>query len=44
LSAENSFAHPKNVAPESTSISMSSGSIPLDLRPYSVTVFRVPIH
>jgi len=44
LSAENSFAHPQNIAPENTSISVNSGTIPLDLRPYSVTVFRVAIH
>ena len=44
LTAENSFAHPQNVVPESTSISATSASIPLDLRPYSVTVFRIPVH
>ena len=43
LSAENSFAQPRNLAPESTSISVNSGSIPLDLRPHSLTVFRVPM-
>ena len=43
LAAENSFAHPQNVAPQSSSIQASAGKIPLDLRPYSVTVFRVPL-
>ena len=43
LTAENSLAHPKNLAPESTTISANSGPISLDLRPYSVTVFRIPM-
>ena len=44
LSAENSFAHPQNVAPQDSSIEVSAGKVSLELRPYSVTVFRVPIN
>jgi alpha-N-arabinofuranosidase len=43
LTAENSLAHPKNIAPESTTISANSVPISLDLRPYSVTVLRIPM-
>src|SRR5450631_4384177 len=42
LSAENSFEHPTAVAPESSSVEVKSGSIAAPLRPYSVTVYRIP--
>ena len=43
LGAENSFAHPQNVAPQPGIIEIKDGKISADIRPYSVTVFRVPI-
>jgi len=42
LNAENSFDHPTAVAPESSTIELRSGTIPVQLRPYSVTVYRIP--
>ena len=41
LSAENNFAHPQNVAPQAGRVDIKDGKISADLRPYSVTVFRV---
>jgi alpha-L-arabinofuranosidase len=42
LSAENSFDQPKAVAPVSSTLDVTSGTIPVQLRPYSVTVYRIP--
>ncbi len=42
LNAENSLDHPTAVAPESSTIELRSGAIPVQLRPYSVTVYRIP--
>jgi alpha-N-arabinofuranosidase len=42
LNAENSLDHPTAVAPESSTIELRSGTIPVQLRPYSVTVYRIP--
>ena len=42
LEAENSFEHPTAVVPESSTVDVKSGMIPVELRPYSVTVFRIP--
>ncbi len=42
LSAENSFDHPTAVAPESSTAEARPGVIAVELRPYSVTVYRVP--
>jgi len=42
LNAENSFEHPKAVAPESSTIEIRSGRISVQLQPYSVNVYRVP--
>lgn len=41
--AENSFEHPKAVAPEMSSLKVNSGTIPVELKPYSLTVYRIPI-
>lgn len=41
--AENNFEHPKAVAPESTSVEVSSGALRVELRPYSLTVYRIPM-
>jgi alpha-L-arabinofuranosidase len=43
LNAENSFDHPNAVAPESSTLAVSSGVIAVELRPYSLTVYRVPL-
>jgi len=42
LAAENSFAHPTAVSSEQSSLPLTSSSIPVQLRPYSVTVYRIP--
>jgi alpha-N-arabinofuranosidase len=43
LNAENSFEHPTSVAPQSSSLEVKSGSIPVHLLPYSLTVYRIPV-
>jgi alpha-N-arabinofuranosidase len=42
LDAENSFEHPTAVAPVSSTLEVKSGTISVQLRPYSVTVYRIP--
>jgi alpha-L-arabinofuranosidase len=44
LTAENSFDDPKNVAPNDSTLEVRSGKIPIHLNPYSVTVYRIPVH
>jgi len=44
LAAENSFEHPSNVAPVASTLDVSSATIPVQLSPNSVTVFRIPVH
>lgn len=41
--AENSFDHPTAVAPAASTADVRSGKITTELRPYSVTVYRVPL-
>jgi alpha-N-arabinofuranosidase len=43
LSAENSFDAPTAVAPKSSTVEVRSGTIPVELLPYSVTVYRIPV-
>ena len=43
LNAENSFDHPTNVAPLSSTIDVTSATIPVQLLPYSLTVYRIPL-
>jgi alpha-N-arabinofuranosidase len=43
LNAENSFDKPENVAPESSSVEVKAGVVSVQLRPYSVTVYRIPV-
>ncbi len=43
LNAENSFEHPKLVAPESSTTEMKSGILSVHLRPYSLTVYRISL-
>ena len=42
LSAENSFEHPSAVSPESSTMDVTSAVIPVQLRPYSVNIYRFP--
>jgi alpha-N-arabinofuranosidase len=42
LSAENSFDHPTAVAPESYALAVRSGTVAVQLRPFSVNVYRIP--
>jgi alpha-N-arabinofuranosidase len=44
LNAENSFDQPKNVAPKDSTLEVKAGKIPVQLGPYSVTVYRIPVH
>jgi alpha-N-arabinofuranosidase len=43
LSAENSFEHPKAIAPVASVLEIRSGTISTELQPYSVNVYRVPV-
>jgi len=43
LSAENSFDHPTAVAPVLSTLEVNSSTISVQLRPYSVTVYRIPV-
>jgi alpha-N-arabinofuranosidase len=43
LNAENSFEHPTLVAPESSTLAVKSGTVPVHLHPYSLTVYRIPL-
>jgi alpha-N-arabinofuranosidase len=42
LNAENSFDHPTAVSPQPSTLDAKSNTIPVQLAPYSVTVFRIP--
>lgn len=43
LKAENSFDQPKKISPEDSAIDVKSRKTSISLRPYSVTVYRLPI-
>jgi len=43
LAAENSFDHPKAVAPESSSFEVKNGTFTVQLRAYSLNVYRIPV-
>ena len=43
LDAENSFEHPTAVSPRTATIDATSASIPVQLAPYSVNIYRIPI-
>jgi alpha-N-arabinofuranosidase len=43
LNAENSFEQPTAVAPETSSLDVTSATVPVRLRPYSLTVYRFPM-
>ncbi len=42
LKVENSFDHPTAVSPASSTVDEKSGTVAVQLAPYSVTVYRVP--
>jgi len=42
--AENNFDRPENVAPKYSTLEVKSGKIVVQLDPYSVTVYRVPMN
>jgi alpha-N-arabinofuranosidase len=41
LSAENSFDRPKAISPQSSTVKVKSGTIAVQLRPYSANVYRI---
>ena len=43
LNAENSFEQPKRVAPKLSTQDVRSNKIPVQLAPYSLSVYRVPV-
>ena len=43
VSAENSFEHPKNVAPQTSPADVKAGVNQVTLDPYSMTVWRIPV-
>jgi alpha-N-arabinofuranosidase len=43
LNAENSFEHPTSVSPEASTIEVGAGAMAVELRPYSVNVYRIPV-
>ena len=43
LNNENNFDHPKLVSPKSSTLQVTSATLPVQLDPYSVTVYRIPV-
>lgn len=43
LNAENSLDHPRAVAPRSSTLAVKSANFAVQLEPYSVTVYRIPV-
>jgi len=43
LNAENSLDHPKNIAPKSSTLALGSSTLSVQLNPYSVTIYRIPV-
>ncbi len=43
LNGENSFAHPTNIAPVTSSAEVKSGKMAVELQPYSVNVYRIAL-
>jgi len=44
LKAENSLDHPENITLKNSTLEVKSAKIPVELKPYSVTVYRIPAH
>jgi alpha-N-arabinofuranosidase len=42
LAAENSFDQPTAISPKSSTLELKSATIPVQLPPYSITVYRIP--
>jgi len=43
LNGENSFDHPKAISPQASTAEVKSGTISVQLQPYSVNVYRIPM-
>lgn len=43
LQAENSFDQPQNVALKESTLEFKAGKVPVELKPYSVTAYRIPV-
>jgi len=43
LNAENSFDHPTAVSPQPSTLDAKSSTIPIQLRPWSVAIYRIPV-
>lgn len=43
LAAENSFENPKAVAPKESTMAVTPGDMNVELQPYSLTVYRIPL-
>jgi alpha-N-arabinofuranosidase len=43
LAAENTFDQPKNVSPLDSTLDVGSGDINVELKPWSLTVWRIPV-
>jgi alpha-N-arabinofuranosidase len=43
LDAENSYESPKNVAPVESTMALTGTETSVELKPYSFTVFRIPV-
>jgi alpha-L-arabinofuranosidase len=43
LNAENSFEHPTAVAPKQSAVDVKAGRLDVELLPYSVNVYRIPM-
>ena len=44
LNTENSFDNPKAVSPKSSTLKVTSADLSVQLAPYSVNVYRIPVH
>jgi len=43
LNAENSFDHPRAISPQTSTAQIKSGTLSVELPPYSVSVYRIAI-
>jgi alpha-N-arabinofuranosidase len=43
LNSENSFEHPEAIAPQPSTVEVRSGRLTVQMQPYSVNVYRVPM-
>ena len=43
LNTENSFEHPDAIVPQPSTVEVRSGKLTVQMQPYSVNVYRVPM-